>query len=475
MSKGGSAVYESIKAYFQAHRQELLDDIQALIRIPSVTAPPEPDAPFGRACAQVLDEAVRLAESFGLSAHILEHKIAYADLNDLPAQLDILVHLDVVPPGDGWTVTQPFVPLSKDGRLYGRGTSDDKGPAVAALYAMRAVKELGIPMKYNTRLIFGSDEETGSRDIDCYYSHFSEAPCSFSPDGEYPVINLEKGGIYTSYSGTWEGESPLPCVVSVDGGTVGNAVPGKAQAVTMGLDWDTAVQIARKTEAQTGITFTLERQGEQILIQAQGQSAHASTPWEGRSAITGLLQLIAALPFAPCPGLTRLHNLLKLFPHGEFYGRGAGIYQSDEKSGFLTLTSNVIHYTQNSISGRVDCRTLLCATEENTLEVLRANMAQCGFLLPDNCSMLPPHYVPEDSPFIQTLLRCYEQVMEEPGCCLAIGGGTYAHFLKNGVAFGASKLGVDYCIHGPNEYLVEEEILKTAQLFTLAIAQLCGA
>ena len=88
--------------------------------------------------------------------------------------------------------------------------------------------------------------------------------------------------------------------------------------------------------------------------------------------------------------------------------------------------------------------------------------------------MLPPHYVPEDSPFVQTLLRCYERVMGEPGRCLAIGGGTYAHFLKNGVAFGASKLGTDYCIHGPNEYLIEDEIVKTAQLFALTIMELCG-
>lgn len=467
-------MYKNIQTYFQEHRQELLDDIQSLIRIPSVTAPPQEDAPFGPCCAKVLDEAVHLAKKFGLSAHILEHKVAYADLNELPPQLDILVHLDVVPPGDGWTITQPFVPLSKDGKLYGRGASDDKGPAAAALYAMRAVKELGIPMKYNARLILGADEETGSRDMDCYYRHFSEAPCSFSPDGEYPVINLEKGGIYTSYSGAWEGDSPLPCVLSVDGGTVGNAIPGKAQAVTMGLDWETAVKIARETEILTGIAFTLERQGEQILIQAQGQSAHASTPWEGRSAITGLLQLLQALPFAPCPGLTTLHGLSSLFPHGEFYGQGAGISQSDEKSGPLTLTSNVIHYTPNSITGRVDCRVPLCATEENTLHVLRRNMAKWGLHLPDHCSMLPPHYVPEDSPFVQTLLRCYEQVMDEPGRCLAIGGGTYAHFLKNGVAFGASKLGADYCIHGPNEYLVEEEILKTAQLFALTIVELCG-
>ena len=58
----------------------------------------------------------------------------------------------------------------KDGKIYGRGTADDKGPAIAALYAMRAVKELGIPVKKNVRLILGTDEECGSSDIRHYYS-----------------------------------------------------------------------------------------------------------------------------------------------------------------------------------------------------------------------------------------------------------------------------------------------------------------
>lgn len=145
-----------------------------------------------RPCAQ--SDTAR-AGTFGLKPAILENKVVYVDMNDCPAQLDILAHVDVVPAGDGWSVTEPFVPLLRDGKLYGRGTCDDKGPAVAALYAMRAVRELNIPLKYNVRLILGADEETGCRDTDCYYSHFKEAPCSYSPDGEYPVINLEKGGL----------------------------------------------------------------------------------------------------------------------------------------------------------------------------------------------------------------------------------------------------------------------------------------
>ena len=324
MNKKNENRYRQIESYIQDHREEFLADLMELIRIPSVYAPAQEGAPFGPDCARALDWAVERAQAFGLQAETMEHKVAYADLNSNPSQLDILVHLDVVPAGDGWTVTEPFRPVLKDGKLYGRGTCDDKGPAVAALYALKAVKELGFPLKYNVRVIFGSDEETGRRDTECYYSQFQEAPCSFSPDGEYPVINLEKGGLYTSYQGAWEGESPLPRICRIDAGTVGNAVPGKAMAVIQGLDWDETLSAAKRCQERTGIEFTLNREEDKVQVLAVGKGTHASTPWDGCSALTGLLDLLMTLPFAPCPGLERLKGLAQLFPHGEFYGRAAG-------------------------------------------------------------------------------------------------------------------------------------------------------
>ena len=258
MNKNVSSEVPRLHAYFEEHRKELLDDIMDMIRIPSVNAPEEKNAPFGVECVRALEAITARAEVFGLKPTILENKVAYVDMNDCPAQLDILAHVDVVPAGDGWSVTEPFVPLLRDGKLYGRGTCDDKGPAVAALYAMRAVRELNISLKYNVRLILGADEETGCRDTDCYYSHFKEAPCSYSPDGEYPVINLEKGGLYTSYSGTWEENTVLSCIRRIDGGTVGNAVPGKAEAVVEGISTDEIARAASAMEEQTGIAFRWE-------------------------------------------------------------------------------------------------------------------------------------------------------------------------------------------------------------------------
>ena len=157
-------MYQKIKEYFEVHKQEMLDDIMAAIRIPSVNGPEKPGMPFGEENAKVLAFAASLAKELGLKAEVLENKVVVIDLNEQPAELDILAHLDVVPAGDGWTVTEPFVPVIRDGRLYGRGSSDDKGPAIAALYAMKAVKDLGVTLTKNARLILGADEETACRD-----------------------------------------------------------------------------------------------------------------------------------------------------------------------------------------------------------------------------------------------------------------------------------------------------------------------
>lgn len=466
---------ERIREYFKIHRQELLDDIMAFIRIRSVNGPKKPGMPFGEENAAVLKLAKERAEAFGLKADILENYVAVIDLNDKPAGLDILAHLDVVPAGDGWTVTEPFMPVINDGRLYGRGSSDDKGPAIAALYAVRAVKELDFPVSKNARVILGADEETACRDTAYYYERYKEAPSSFSPDGEYPVINIEKGGLYTRYAAVWEEDRRLPRVICVKGGTAGNVVPGKAEAFIEGMSEQVLVASCEAARVETGVSFYIEDGGREdaFRIIAVGRSTHASTPWEGVSAVTGLMWLLKNLAMEESRGFTTLCALESMFPHGDFYGNGAGIAQMDEVSGALTLGTHMIDFSLTGVTGKIDCRAPLCASKESVLDVIGIRMADAGIELDRGSRMTPPHYVPEESSFVQTLLNCYEEVMEEPGHCMAIGGGTYAHHLENGVAFGCMKLGTDYHMHGANEYLIVEEIVKSAELFALVIARLC--
>ena len=119
-----------------------------------------------------------------------------------------------------------------------------------------------------------------------------------------------------------------------------------------------------------------------------------------------------------------------------------------------------------------DCRAPICANDANTTEVARAKMVEAGFTVSDN-KMFAPHYVPEESEFVQTLLDCYEAVTGKRERPLAIGGGTYVHHIENGVAFGCGEVGVDNRMHGADEFMSVEQMKKSAVIFAYAIAKLC--
>ena len=227
---------KEIEEYIDSHKDQMIEDICTLCRINSEKMPYTEGKPFGEGPFEALQAALTMMENYGFSVRNYDNYVGTADLNDKEAQLDILAHLDVVPAGEGWTVTEPFNPVIKDGKLYGRGTADDKGPAVAALYAMRAVKELGLPVKKNVRLILGTDEECGSSDIAVYYKQEKEAPMTFSPDAEFPVINVEKGRLPGHFAASFEKSDALPKLVKIDAGLKSNVVPGKAKAVVAGVD-----------------------------------------------------------------------------------------------------------------------------------------------------------------------------------------------------------------------------------------------
>lgn len=465
---------EKIEAYIEAHKQEMLDDICELCRINSERMEAEEDMPFGPGPAECLDAALDMAEGYEFETQDYDGYVGVVDFStELPRQLDILAHLDVVPAGEGWTVTEPFNPIVKDGRLYGRGTADDKGPAVAALYAMRAVKELGIPLKKNVRLILGTDEECGSSDIEHYYATEKEAPMTFSPDGEYPVVNVEKGRLAGDFTAEFAASEALPRLVSIKAGTKVNVVPGKAKATVEGLSQEVLEEAAKAVTAETGVAFEFVCDGALCEITAVGAGAHASTPEEGKNALTALLKLILALPFASCPQLDCLKQTYELMPHGDVSGKALGIQMEDEVSGALTLAFSMLTVTADSLKGQFDSRVPVCGTEENVLNAAKVKMAEAGLTL-HNDKMTEPHLVDGNSPFVQTLLRAYERYTGLKGECLAIGGGTYVHHLKNGVAFGASMPGTDNRMHGADEFAVIDELVMSAKMFAQVIVDLCG-
>lgn len=469
---------ERISAWVDAHREELIEDVKTLVRIKSDKEPALSGKPYGEGPAKVLDAALKMAEGYGFYTTNYDNYIGSVDiLPETDHHLDVLSHLDVVPVADGWTVTEPFDPVVRDGKLYGRGTSDDKGPSVAALYALRCVKELGIPLKYNVRLIWGCDEECGSSDLEHYYGELGmpEAEYTFTPDADFPVINIEKGGLAGTIVGEFPASEALPRVKSMDAGLKINVVPDKCRTVIEGMRKTVAEIYCAAVTDKTGVKFTITEEGEHtIAIEALGAGAHAASPENGNNAITASLELVASMHLMPSAQFKAISALSELCPHGDYLGAGLGVKMSDEISGDLTLSLNILHVTETGLQAQFDSRCPICANEENMKNVCAAKCAEKGLSLLDT-PMKPPHHVPAESPFVQTLLKTYEKYTGvENAKPLAIGGGTYCHEMKNGVAFGCTMPGTDNRMHGNDEFAVVEELVISAKIFADVMIALCG-
>ena len=462
----------TIQRYVRNHERQLIEGLSRLVSIDSTLGEPGPGAPFGPGPAAALEEALRLSADWGLPGENLEGYVGVVDLNHRETALHILGHLDVVPAGEGWTVTEPFTPLLRNGMLYGRGSSDDKGPMAAALLAMQTIKELGVPLKRNVRLILGTDEETGFRDIQWYFARHPHAPFTLSPDADFPIINIEKGHYQPTFSASWSPETVLPRVTSFTGGPRLNMVPPKARAFVLGLGSDEIRQAAGHLSLEPEITFQLTEEDGGVSILCSGQNAHGSTPEEGHNAQTALLSLLSSLPLADCSSTRAIRSMAEMFPHGDHTGQSLGIAQADELSGALSLAFTMLSLSDVGFEARFDSRTPLCGTEESIRDVTRRAMERACFSLTGEID--PPHHVPADSPFIKTLSRAYEAYTGQPGHCLAIGGGTYVHGIPGGVAFGANMPGFVCNLHGPDERVRVEDLLITAMIYAQVIVDLCA-
>lgn len=465
---------QQIHDYFEKNWFTMMRSIARICSINSEKMPSAPGKPFGEGPYEALMEFLSMAEEEGFSTKNYDNAVGAIDLNDQEKQLDILAHLDVVPAGEGWTVTDPFIVKMKDGRIYGRGTADDKGPAVAALYAMKCVKELGIPLKKNARLIVGTDEECGSGDLPYYYAKEEEAPMSFSPDAEFPVINIEKGGMHPFFTAQWPEDQTLPRVTEIKGSLKVNVLPGKAYGKVEGFSLEELAKAAESASSKTKVCFSFhQEEGGVVSITCEGEAAHAASPQKGNNALTGLIDFLCDLPLAESEASRKLRSLKKLFPHGDWKGEGLGVAMEDELSGVLTLVFSMMDFTTTGFKGQFDCRAPICATKENLQDVAEASLAKEGIEM-EKIVLNEPHHVPGDSPFVQELLKVYEHYSGLKGECLAIGGGTYVHHLKNGVAFGCSLPGTDNRMHGPDEFAVIEELILSAKIFAQVIVDLCS-
>ncbi len=464
--------HSAIEAFFAAQEPAMLRDLTALIEIPSVRGEAQDGMPFGVGPAMALRKAMELMEAQGLRVRDYDGCVAAGDLTDREPGLDILAHLDVVPAGDDWTVCKPFEPVIQDGKLYGRGSIDDKGPAIAALYAMACVRSLGVPLKRNVRLILGTDEECGSGDLPHYYGKEPEAPMTFTPDANFPLINVEKGRLCAELDGKFLRDDRTPYIASADCGMKSNVIPEKGEAVVVGLSAAEAAPLLAAAQTRTGAAFTAEEDRGALHIRVQGKGGHAAYPEAANNALTALLDLLASLPCADSEGFRQVQALRRLFPHGDYAGKALGIAMADEVCGPLTLSADLLHIDETAVYLCFDSRCPTCSTDENTRLAAAASIREAGLTMRDTAMTLP-HCVDADSDFIRTLLKAYEDWTGLEGKAEATGGGTYVHDLRNGVAFGCEMAGIDNHLHGADEFITLEQLLLSAKIFAQAILDLC--
>ncbi len=451
-----------LNAIIESMHDEMIDTLQKWIRVPSVKGEAAPGAPFGKEVRSMLDMALADCEQMGFKTQNFDGYIAHADLGEGSDEdaLAILAHLDVVPEGDGWKYP-PYGAVIENGRMYGRGTSDDKGPAVAALYAMKAVKDAGIPLRRKVRLILGCDEESGWEDI-AHYNKVATMPrMGFSPDASYPIINIEKGICRLELHGVLSNEGLQ--VIAFNNGERPNVIPGRASALVAG-DAATVAQ-AEAAAKKLDIPAEVQLTDKGVSITVTGISGHAAYPETARNANGEMLLLLRELGVQG--DLRLLADKIGL----DYKGEGLEISVSDGISGYLTCNLGIIRAGEGGVYATLDIRYPVMTNPDMIIKNVSASLP--GMRV-EAMEVKEPHHVPAGSELVQKLLDAYHEVTGYERKCLYTGGGTYARSLQEGVAFGASFPQDEDLAHQANEYADIEGLYKNIKIFALAIVKLAG-
>lgn len=459
-------------SYIEQNKEKIVRSLQELIRIPSVKGEPSPGAPFGKEVKRALDYTLDLCRQLGFEAHDVDGYIGYAQIPSCAdkEQVAVLTHLDVVPEGQNWSFP-PFGGDIDNGKLYGRGTTDNKGPAIATIYALKALMESGQPLNKNIRLIFGCDEESGWGCIDHYQEKIGMPEVGFSPDADYPIINTEKG-IY--HSALQAKISKGAYTLSVAGGSRPNVVPDYARAHIEG-DIDKLFNALMEYDC-AGNNVEYKATSNTLDITAYGVSAHASTPEKGNNALWNLFKFLNALNLGgdagkivqwACSAFVGSHN-----------GQGiSGLALEDEVSGKLTINLGICNIGdyydakyENQAEFLIDIRFPVIYNSSQINDIITATLPDFITCVPGH--MQEPHHLDENHYLIQALKKVYTQYMGLPGRCIAIGGGTYARALKYGVAFGITKENGESLAHNKDENIEIDYLILNTKIFAAAMAEL---
>lgn len=447
----------------EANAQNMITSLTELLRINSTAGEPRENAPHGAGVQKALEYVLKKADEMGFRTCDYDHQVGYCEYGkgDLIA---VVAHLDVVPAGEGW-VHDPFGGEIEDGRIYGRGAVDDKGPAMASLYALYAIKQSGLSIRNRIRILFGTCEETGSSDMKYFFEHGGEEPVmGFTPDGAYPVVNGEKGIVIAELKKTYHQETGYPKLVSIGGGTAFNVVPAKASAVIEGGD-----EIYQTLKAKESDEIKIEKEENGVRIDAIGESAHGSTPEKGKNAIGILVSVLKDIGFSP--EVSKMFEFLDRSIGLETDGKSLGIDISDPISGKLSLNLGTIHGNDKELSLCINYRYPVTMSLSDCGPIFNEAMAKGGFVLTSQTHE-PSLYIDPNSKLVSTLLDVYSDLTGTEGKAFSIGGGTYAKSVKNTVAFGPVFPGDPDREHKPEECIEIDNLILNAKIYANAMYRL---
>ncbi|MBR4039097.1 MAG: dipeptidase PepV [Clostridia bacterium] len=451
-----------LDAALAALENDMIETLQRWIRVPSVRAERSADnAPFGAEVRRALDVAMADIARLGMKPRDIDGYACDAEIGEGTDPLAVLAHLDVVPEGDGWD-HDPYGGEIVDGKMYGRGTGDDKGPGVAALFAMKAILDAGIELRRPCRLILGCDEECGMQDLEYYEEKIGLPDMGFSPDAEFPLINTEKGIMQMKLCGEVTDER----LISIASGTRPNVVPGTAVAVIAG-DWrEQAADAFEIEDEDCSIETELVDGNTKIVV--TGVPAHASTPDQGKNAAKMLVAVLNKLGIGGAPV-----SLLDEAAGEGAYGVNLGIAGSDHVSGPLTINLGLLFVENGKLSVTFDCRYPVFFDDKTISSTVAKRLAPAGLVM-EPCHASHPHHVPESSELVTRLMAVYNGITGTQAKPFAIGGGTYARHLKEGVAFGMMFPGEPELAHQANECIDVANYVKAARIYAYAIVALCA-
>jgi succinyl-diaminopimelate desuccinylase len=466
----------------EKNKNEMIGALAETVRIKSVLDAPvfydNNQLPFGKGVHEVFENTLRLGESMGFRTSNVDNYGGHIDFigeENAKQTFGIIGHLDVVPEGDNWNY-DPYGAEIADNYMYGRGTTDDKGPLIACLYAMKAIKEAGIIPKKNIRLILGLDEETGWKGIEYYFDRVEAPDFGITPDADFPAINGEKGIIYFSLAKKFsDGKSNKGLELSsLKGGNAPNMVPDYARAVLRCEDRSVYEDIKKigggfAKERETKLNF--RGVGKSLEIIAHGKSAHGAHPELGKNAISIMMEFLGRLNFA----FDETNDFISLYNDRigyDVYGEKLGINLSDEPSGKLTVNVGMIEMDKKAVQVVINARYPVTYTHEDVYERLEKSLINENVGIIKEKLQEPIYKSPEDE-MIKTLMEVYQKhTGDYESKPLVIGGGTYARSTKNIVAFGGAFPGDEDRMHQRDERIDLDKFVLMAKIYADAIYKL---